>query len=278
MGNLPEKLEEDVIIINHRRKNKDNLKLSDNLQNSTKDLGDISQGEKLDKNLEIKIKQNSHSEKKNIEIDFDNCDVYLKNNNNTENMRPHSRKRSAYKFIEENLDNQKQPKNLNNFNSTNNIIKSLNFNEINNTNKPFNGNYSNNTNKNPINSQVNNISKNKEIENKPIINIDQNKNNQNLFANLNNKKPEYESRRKNKINFLNDMENNINTNNSNNIPIIGGSNNNNLVNFEMQQKNVSKINKEQENFSAIGIGNYESRRLQQGNYQKNPVIHKDKKV
>ncbi len=201
---------------------------------------------------------NEHKIKdKGNDLDFENCNVYLKNVN-LNNNRPSSRKRSAFKYIEDNLEKDKG-KSTSNIDSTNNLIKNLNLND----------NYYNNNNYNSFNSKNTpdkdlNIGTNNNFYNDHKPKIMQTDNiSQNLF---NDKKPEYESRRKKPINFMNCIDN-ITTDNSK------GSCNN-LVN--QTQKNFQKISENNLQNTNIGSGNYESRRFQ-SNYSKSTVL-KDKEV
>lgn len=119
--------------------------------------------------------------------------VNLKPNNKKTN-RPNSRKRSAFKFIEDNLEKEK-PENNNNFNS-------------------------HHQNLNLMNKNINNINNNKP----KIIGTSENNNINKFLQNVNNdnninseKKIEYESRRKKPMNFINGIENfsGIDKNNNN---------------------------------------------------------------
>jgi hypothetical protein len=161
-------------------------------------------------------------------LDFDNCNVYLKgDSNNSVNQgnpnRPSTRKRSAYKFIESTLD--KGAQNV----PMSNSVKST---------------------KDPINDKINslgsqfssfNLKSNLAINNNPNMGINSPGNNINNPSSLNGftyknsitstsainntpqeKKPEYQSRRKNQVtNILNELDNpkvidiNLNSNLSN---------------------------------------------------------------
>lgn len=195
----------------------------------------------------------SNSEKIN-EMEFDNCNVYLKNNINPESNRPYSRKRTAFKYIEDNLEKEKTIKNLNNFNSSNNLLKNLTIND----NKITN---SNSNTHNPSISSTNASKKiitnrDKEIENKPKIIKEENK--------LNEKKPEYESRRKKQMNFINGFDYSP-ANQAHQQKLI-----NNNFNKEAESSNINS------NTNIISSINYESRRVQ-GGFSKN-ILTKNKEA
>jgi len=141
-----------------------------------------------------------NTKKCNKEQDFDNCNVYLKETENTNNF--YSRKRSAMKFIENSMDKNYQ----------------INSN-ITNTNKST---------KDPLNDKVyynanNNSNVNTKQTNFPVKNSITSTNSMN---NQQYDKKEFQSRRKNQTNnILNDLDNprvvdiNLNTNNNNKFEI-----------------------------------------------------------
>lgn len=244
------------------------IKINTN-QNPEKEKIHLNTNENFDSNEGKKDSKNN--ENKINELEFENCNVYLKNIN-PDNNRPYSRKRSAFKYIEKNLESERI-QNANNFNSTTNLMKSLNLNDVaNNTNSFQNNNNNNNnnlnfnttkTNMNNLNSHTNNsnlinINYNsnnnsqrgiKHIENKPKI-MQQEKASQNC---INDKKPEYESRRKKQINFINGIDT---------FPLNQTqASNNNLQNFEIQQKNLLKVNENNANNNNVLSGAFESRRI-----------------
>jgi len=265
------KEDEENIIINTRRKinvtNNGLIKININ-QNSDKDKIHLNTNENIDSNENKK--DSKYNEIKINELEFENCNVYLKNIN-PDNNRPYSRKRSAFKYIENNLEKEKI-QNANNFNSTSNLMKSLNLNDIaNNTNSfQINNSNNNNLNFNSTKTSMNNLNSNtnnpnlininynsnnnsqrgiKQIENKPKI-MQQEKISQNC---INDKKPEYESRRKKQINFINGIDT---------FPLNQTqSTNNNLQNFETQQKNLHKVNENNANTNNVLTGAFESRRI-----------------
>ena len=238
------------IFINHRRKNNLNINIigknnqnnnehnsGNNYIDNNEEINKINERNKLDlinNKIEHQFLNNKNnkisSSEKNYEIDFENCNVSLKNNIQDNNI-PFSRKRSAFKFIENNLEKEKINLNLNNFNSSNNLIKSHEL-----SSDPNIKSLSIQGNNNGQNTGFNNLKDflEKDTDNK----------------NKKEKKPEYESRRKKQINFVNEINNNI----------VQAQLNNNLQNFENHQKN----NKD-------NILNYESRRMQ-GNQPKKIIV------
>ena len=238
------------IFINHRRKNNLNINIigknnqnnnehnsGNNYIDNNEEINKINERNKLDlinNKIEHQFLNNKNnkisSSEKNYEIDFENCNVSLKNNIQDNNI-PFSRKRSAFKFIENNLEKEKINLNLNNFNSSNNLIKSHEL-----SSDPNIKSFSIQGNNNGQNTGFNNLKDflEKDTDNK----------------NKKEKKPEYESRRKKQINFVNEINNNI----------VQAQLNNNLQNFENHQKN----NKD-------NILNYESRRMQ-GNQPKKIIV------
>ena len=168
--------EEENIVINHRRK-------KDLTVNTTKNqIGINAFGKEEGKNKPV-FQENIN------ESDFENCNVHLKPKN-LQNNRPNSRKRSAFKYIEDNLEKDKNCESRN---------KQSNLNAINN---------------NSINpNETNQIFKkdSKKVE-KPKIISESNKNKflqnvNNLNGNNVEKKIEYESRRKKPMNFINGINN-----------------------------------------------------------------------
>jgi hypothetical protein len=164
-------------------------------------------------NFGIPVNGNLENEsKKDKNLNFDNCNVYLKNSNNMDNNpnRPSSRKRSAFKFIESTLEKAVPTNITNSVKSTKDPIND----KLNNLGAQF-GNFNMKSN-NQYNSQPNagGFLKNS-ITSTNAINAINN-------TNPNEKKPEYQSRRKNQTtNILNELDNpkvvdiNINSNFSN---------------------------------------------------------------
>jgi hypothetical protein len=158
--------------------------------------------EEKKKNIErIENEINIKSKKNNKEQDFDNCNVYLKETENTNNF--YSRKRSAMRFIENTIDKNNQI-NLNIINTTKSSKDPIN-------DKAYNMNSFNNVNNTK---QANNFSFKNSITSTNALN------NQQID------KKEFQSRRKNQTNnILNDLENpkvvdiNLNTNNNNKVEI-----------------------------------------------------------
>ncbi len=250
--------------------------------------------ESLENKNEKKNDNINNIPEKGGDLDFENCNVYLKNIN-PNNNRPYSRKRSAFKYIEDNMEREREKKYMKeNFNSTTNMLKSINLNENNNNSKkptkdnfkvgcdsneaPNKTNLNNNQNSNKLNLNLNNFNNTannsqkilmKDLENKPKIA----ENEKIGMIGFNEKIPEYESRRKKQINFMNGIDC---YGNSNQV----SSNNNNFQNFEIQKnKDSNKLN-DNNNFNSTSnnliSSNFESRRLQ-GGYNKPVIIQAEKK-
>lgn len=242
--------EEENIIINTRRKinlsNNGIVKINSN-SNSDKDLTNKNTNDNVEAN------ENRTKEKGN-DMDFENCNVYLKNVNPTSN-RPHSRKRSAFKYIEDNLEKDKVKSSSSN-DPTSHLIKNLNLNENNNFNS-----YNAKINDSGLN--TNNIG-NVYNEHKPKI-----MQSDNVGVKIfNDKKPEYESRRKKQMNFMNCIDS---------ITQDTAKGNPNTLNENQNQRNFQKFNENNtlnSNTNNIISGTYESRRVQV-NYSK-PTMMKDK--
>lgn len=183
--------------------------------------------------------------------ELENCNINLKPKNSKTN-RPNSRKRSAFKFIEENLENntnENKPSDLgNNDLDVNSNINANNTNENINSNNPG---FIREKNKNKINSN-----------NKPKIISESNVNKflhiNNIEGNNSEKKIEYESRRKKPMNIINVIDNYPGTNSG----ISGVTDKNNFSNGKNSLKEFNS-------------STYESRR--QINLQKN-ISSKDKDV
>lgn len=199
---------------------------------------------------------NLKNQEKLNEMDFENCNIYLKNAASN-NKRPYSRKRSAFKYIEDNLEKDKV-KNSSIKNQTNNLLKNLNLND----NDNINNFASDNNEKNNFNN-ANSTNINFYNENKPKV-MESSTFSQNI---LNDKKPEYESRRKKQINFMNCID-------SITQDKTYGSTNNIITN--QTQNNFQKFNdSNQSNPNTNFIsGTYESRRFQINNSK--PITFKDK--
>lgn len=200
---------------------------------------------------------NAELKEKGNDLEFENCNVYLKNINPINN-RPNSRKRSAFKYIEDNLEKDKRKSTSNN-DPTSNLINNINLNDN------SNGNYNSfNSKHNAENDVIINTNNHVNIEHKPKI-MQSDNISQNLF---NDKKPEYESRRKKQMNFLNCIDNITNDK--------AKGSNNNLIDNQIQ-KNFQKFNDNiliNSNNNNITSGTYESRRGQV-NYSKSTIM-KDK--
>ena len=187
------------------------------------------------------------------DLDFENCNVYLKNNN-INNSRLYSRKRSAIKYIHDNLEIEKAYL-TSNKDPTNDLFKNLNINDDSNLN-----NFDSKNNDKNLNMNANVTKSNYYRENKPKI-MQSNNINQNLYD----KKPEYESRRKKQINFMNCIDSIThekaygNTNN-----VIGNQTQNNFQKYNDNNQSKSNTNN-------IMNGTYESRRVQ-ANYSKSIII------
>jgi hypothetical protein len=204
-------------------------------------------------------KDNTMENEKKTEMDFDNCNIYLKNVDKGNDNRPESRKRSAYKFIEDSM--REGNLNLNTVNPNTNSNQSNNINVLTNSIKST---------KDPLAENIGNIN-------------NYNKNNYSLKNNIaTEKKPEYESRRKKVINILNEIDNkviDINLNNSNNNrneiePGFRKNNNFNIHgnprnNFNLLDKDLSYADNFKKNLSApntnpvsnvSSVGLFESRR------------------
>lgn len=183
----------------------------------------------------------------------------LKPNNLKANNRPNSniRKRSAFKYIEDNLEKDK----ITEFENNGNVNININNPKENNSNSNKNINFINNINQGETNQGF--FKDNKKIDNnnnKPKIIAESNinkflQNINGIEGNNNNseKKIEYESRRKKPMNFINGIDN-----------FSSGNGNLNDKNYKGGNKNI--INKE-----IIG---YESRR--QINFHKNNIKSKEK--
>lgn len=161
--------DDESIVINNRRKKND---LSNSSKKSTNSSSKII-NTTLGNNNDTKSKQVFHDMIN--ESEFDNCQVNLKPNNINKN-RPNSRKRSAFKYIEDNLEKGSETVSQNN------------------------------------NKEVKELSNNK-IDIKPKIVSERSENNINKFLNnINNldsnseKKIEYESRRKKPMSFINGID------------------------------------------------------------------------
>jgi hypothetical protein len=187
------------------------------------------------------------------DLDFENCNVYLKNNN-INNSRPYSRKRSAIKYIVDNLEKEKA--NIaSNKDPTNDLFKNLNINDDSNLNNFDSKNPDKNLN---MNANVTNC--NYYRENKPKI-IQSNYINQNLYD----KKPEYESRRKKQINFMNCIDSITQEK--------AYGNTNNVIDIQTQNnfQKYNDNNQSKSNTNNIINGTYESRRVQ-ANYSKSIIL------
>jgi hypothetical protein len=156
---------------------------------------------------------NSQTEEKNLiekkEMDFDNCNVYLKGEVDNQN-RLSSRKRSAYKFIENTMD--KNPIGIN---------SSLTTNTVKSTKDPLSDKITK-----ELGSQINNLNLKKETVGQNIPFMKNSITSTNAINNtpVPDKKPEYQSRRKNQNNtnnILGELDNprfidiNINSSTSN---------------------------------------------------------------
>ena len=197
--------------------------------------------------------------------EFDNCNVNLKANNLNKTNRPNSniRKRSAFKYIEENLEKDKEKENYKDKDKEKYLEGGINNNKINNneinpnqTNQGFlkDNNNINYNNKN----KIDNSNSNNNNNNKPKIISENNMNKflQNINGidgNNTEKKIEYESRRKKPMSFINGIDNFSGVSEKNNKGII---------------KNTNTIKQE------ISGSGYESRR-QNNNFHKN-ITMKDK--
>ena len=161
--------------------------MGSNVKNTT-GMGNFTTGKEDGKNKPLFQDMINDSE-------LENCNINLKPNNAKTN-RPNSRKRSAFKYIEDNLEKEKT--------STNEINKDIN---INTGGGGFNKN-ANETNQSGFMKD----NKNK-IDNslKPKIHAESNMNkflqNVNNDSNNTEKKIEYESRRKKPMSFMNGMDN-----------------------------------------------------------------------
>lgn len=165
--------------------------------NSNTGLNEKAVNEKI--NETMPINENSYNQKKK-ELDFDNCNVYLKDNVNPETEvgrnQANSRKRSAYKFIESTLE-KAQPTN-----AVSNTVKS--------TKDPLHDKMANNFKSlGQINSNNNNFNYKNSITSTTALNSNVNQNNANAnFNSSTSEKKEFQSRRKNQMNnILNELDN-----------------------------------------------------------------------
>jgi len=242
-----EKDDENIIINNRRKKDLGILGTSNSLGN----LGMKEDG----KNKQIFQEMINESE-------FENCNVNLKTNN-TKTNRPNSRKRSAFKYIEDNLEKEKIPESWNkdykdiriNQKLNKNNINPNQANEINQTNQGFLKDNKNIKKPKIIGERESNM--NKFLQN--VNGIDSNNHNNN---NNTEKKIEYESRRKKPMSFINgidnfsggkekDNKNNINNNNGSSknllkpeMNVTSGYESRRQINFN---KNISSKDKDTEN-------------------------------
>lgn len=239
--------DDESIVINNRRK-KDQGGVNKNTQAQGKESIKINKEKEEGKNKQVFQELINDSE-------FDNCNVNLKQNNSNKVNRPSSniRKRSAFKYIEDNLEKEKEKdkENLKDKEKEKDKILEGGNNNNKNNNNEINPNQTNqgflkdNNNINPNN-------KNKIDSNKPKIISENNMNKflQNINGiegNNTEKKIEYESRRKKPMSFINGIE-----------AFSGASDKNN----KGITKNTNTIKQE------ISGSGYESRR-QNNNFHKN---------
>jgi len=288
---------ENELIINTRRKtnltNNKLVKINNNL-NIDKDPQFQISNENLDSyenKKDQKLNKIDNIPEKGSDLDFENCNVYLKNIN-PNNNRPYSRKRSAFKYIEDNMEKEREKVLNDNFNSTLSLMRSLNINENSNKNNILNNNFNNNFDSNDFSNKnnMNNQNSNKLIINLKNFNSGGNASSPQMILikdidnkikigdiekkgalSFNEKKPEYESRRKKQINFIKGVDSFGNQNQFTN---------NNLLNFEMQKNNQNNKMNENNNFNAstsnLISGSFESRRIQ-GSYNKPVIIQAERK-
>ena len=252
-----------------------------NSDNSPKAENNLLKGNEGETSNSIKKRQ---QDKSSTELDFDNCNVYLKVKTDHQTNQSNTRKGSAYKFIEEKMKN-----NHNNIlaptlttfkttkdpiaekfsnNAANNIQPNLTNNSINNPATNLNSHFLSNSNSGITNSNKQGQIPHKNNSNPNIINANLIKNPVITQTTQNNpsveKKGEFQSRRKNIVNMINELDGKV-------IDINLNSNANNKSEIDKAEHHCNFSKKNPNNFPS-NIKTDKDMMIGDSNYKKNAPV------